>query len=338
MTDAALLALLPQGFVVRPVTMDDVATAVDLFNTCALHMTGKAETSVENLRSEWEDPDFNMLSATRTVWIPSGQLVAYIEVWDANPVPVKVWVWGRVHPAFEGLGIGKALMTWAEARAHEAIVRVPADARVVMNASTILTYEPAHRLLQGQGMSLVRHFWQMVIDLNAPPEPPQWPPGIRVTTYAEVGDLTAVYRASNDAFRDHWGHVEAPEETGVRRWHNWIATDHEFDPALWFIALNGDEIAGLSLCRRCSYDDPDMGWINSLSVRRPWRRQGLGMALLRHSFARLYQRGQQRVGLGVDAGSLTDATRLYRNAGMSVARQYDTYEKELRPGRELARQ
>jgi mycothiol synthase len=40
----------------------------------------------------------------------------------------------------------------------------------------------------------------------------------------------------------------------------------------------------------------------------------------------------------VDATSLTGATRLYEKAGMWVYRQWDTYEKELRPGRDLMTQ
>ncbi len=41
------------------------------------------------------------------------------------------------------------------------------------------------------------------------------------------------------------------------------------------------------------------------------------------------------MGLGVDAASLTNATQLYENAGMHVSRQYNTYEMELRPGKDL---
>jgi ribosomal protein S18 acetylase RimI-like enzyme len=73
-------------------------------------------------------------------------------------------------------------------------------------------------------------------------------------------------------------------------------------------------------------------------VLRPWRRQGLGLALLHHTFAEFYQRGTHKVGLGVDAQSLTGATRLYERAGMHIARRFISYEKELRPGRELATQ
>jgi ribosomal protein S18 acetylase RimI-like enzyme len=37
----------------------------------------------------------------------------------------------------------------------------------------------------------------------------------------------------------------------------------------------------------------------------------------------------------VDASNITGALRLYEKAGMKVIRQFDMYEKEIRPGREL---
>jgi ribosomal protein S18 acetylase RimI-like enzyme len=90
--------------------------------------------------------------------------------------------------------------------------------------------------------------------------------------------------------------------------------------------------AGFSLCWQKSFGDPDMGWVGTLGVLRPWRRRGLGLALLQHSFARLYERGQRKVGLGVDAQSLTGATRLYEKAGMhsNPQRQISAFELELR--------
>jgi hypothetical protein len=38
----------------------------------------------------------------------------------------------------------------------------------------------------------------------------------------------------------------------------------------------------------------------------------------------------------VDASSLTGALQLYERAGMRVLREFKMFEKELRPGRELA--
>jgi ribosomal protein S18 acetylase RimI-like enzyme len=72
-----------------------------------------------------------------------------------------------------------------------------------------------------------------------------------------------------------------------------------------------------------------MGWIASVGVRPPWRRFGLGLAMLQEAFRRFYERGERVVGLGVDAENPTGATRLYERAGMSVAWQATVYEKEL---------
>ncbi len=105
-----------------------------------------------------------------------------------------------------------------------------------------------------------------------------------------------------------------------------------------FIAMDGPsgEIAGLNLCRPVSYYDAERGWVGEIGVRRPWRKQGLGLALLRHAFNEFYRRGKRKVGLGVDAQNLTGALRLYESAGMHVDQAYDTYEKEIRPGREIS--
>jgi mycothiol synthase len=66
-----------------------------------------------------------------------------------------------------------------------------------------------------------------------------------------------------------------------------------------------------------------------LGVRRAWRRQGLGLALLRHAFLAFRARGMTRAALDVDAANLTGAVRLYERAGMHVAKRSDTYEKAL---------
>jgi mycothiol synthase len=65
-------------------------------------------------------------------------------------------------------------------------------------------------------------------------------------------------------------------------------------------------------------------------VRRAWRRRGLGEALLRHSFAAFRRKGFTRGTLGVDASSVTGATRLYERAGMRVYRDTVFLERLVR--------
>ena len=93
--------------------------------------------------------------------------------------------------------------------------------------------------------------------------------------------------------------------------------------------MAGDELAGFSICRSDPVD-PQAGYVNLLGVRRAWRRQGLGEALLLRSFEAFRQRGLTRGTLGVDASSVTGATRLYERAGMRVYRDTVFLERAVR--------
>jgi mycothiol synthase len=226
-------------------------------------------------------------------------------------------------------------MTWAQDRARQAIRRVPEDARVAMHCSTVSTHKPSKDLFEKTGMQLIRHFCHMVIELDQRPPTPQWPEGITLRDYNHNQDAEGFYRVVYETFKDHWGYVDEPFEEGYKRWTH-LATNHEdYDPTLWFMAMDGGEIAGVARSRRRSDEDPEMGWISVLGVLRPWRGRGIGLALLQHTFGEFFIRGKRRAGLGVDAQSLTGATRLYEKAGMHIQRQYDTYELELRPDVEL---
>lgn len=327
-----------EQLVFRPTTMADVNEAVDMFSTCSFHMIGQNEVSLADVRSEWLLPEFDLATATRVVLTPEGKIVGYIEVWDIDDTPVRIWVWGRVHPDYEGNGIGSQLMTWAEERARQSLTRVPDGIQVVLQSGSYNNYHPAKRLLAERGMSQIRSFYTMAIEFDRQPLEPSIPPGLSIRSMTNEKELRAVVRAVEDAFKDHWGHVEQPFEQEYQRWLHFIHNDENYDPSLWFLAVDGDEIAGVSLCNPKSNMDPQMGWVSTLGVRRPWRRQGLGLALLHHSFNELYQRGKARAGLGVDAGSLTGATRLYERAGMKPIQEFDTYELVLRSGRDISTQ
>jgi ribosomal protein S18 acetylase RimI-like enzyme len=107
-----------------------------------------------------------------------------------------------------------------------------------------------------------------------------------------------------------------------------MTTAPEFDPALWLLAIDGDEIAATGLARMPA----DEGWIDVIGVRRPWRRRGIGLALLHSLFSTLRTRGSRTAALSVDAESQTGAPRLYDRAGMTIRMSYLRYRKELRPG------
>jgi mycothiol synthase len=326
-----------EGLSVRPANLDDMPTAVDFFNLYSLAVVGVERHNRDNLKREWTSPGVNLESDTRVVLSPEGDWIGYVEVYDADDPPVKVYIGGCVHPEFQGRGIGMRLQSWGEDRARKALTRLPDDVRATMRMTTVNTNQPAIRLFKNRGAKLVRRYWDMRIDLADELAQPVLPEGLRLITYDQFNDLEAVYRADDEAFQDHWGYVQEPFEIGFPKWAHWMTDPAVFDPKLWFLAMDGDELAGLVLNREKSDEDPEMGWVRVLAVRRPWRRRGLGLALLLHSFAALKQRGKKSAGLGVDSGSLTGATRLYEKAGMQVLRVYDSFEIEMRPGRELSK-
>lgn len=327
---------LPEGFTARGANMDDIEPAFELYNAWAqavIHENDFADADV--IRTEWKAPHFDPARDIRLVFSPEGRMAGYIEVWTNSKPPVHPWIWGRVHPDFSRMGIGTWLLQWAEKHACCVLDELSADLRFAPRTGSLRDAVHAKKLYERLGFSYMRSSYQMRIKLDEAPQSPPLPEGITIRTADSEKDITAVYAATRDSFRDHFGHVEEPFEEGLARFTHFFTSEGN-DPSLWFLAVDGEEIAGVSLCRPASYDDAEVGWVNTLGVRRPWRKRGLGLALLQHSFAEFYNRGSRKVGLGVDAQSLTGALRLYEKAGMHVHRIFDTFEKTIRPGREIS--
>ncbi|MBX3015296.1 MAG: GNAT family N-acetyltransferase [Caldilineaceae bacterium] len=329
-------AQLPSGYQLRPPTLADVPATVAMLNASALDTVGTPQFTEDEFEADWQEPGFTLATDSRLILAPDGQVAAMTDIVFRTPY-VRHFVWGRVHPQHRGLGLGTILNHWAAARIHERLPEAPPDARVIMECSNVSTHHAADALLTGLGYTHIRTFSTMRIEMAGPPPPPVWPAGITIRTMIPNQDEAALYRAKDEAFHDHWGHVETPFEEGYARWLHHIQHNSDHDPTLFFLAMAGDEIAGYALCEPTTADDPGMAWVDNLGVRRPWRRQGLALALLHHLFGEFYRRGITRVGLGVDASSLTGASRLYERAGMQSLRQYNSYEKEIRPGRNLMR-
>ena len=328
---------LPEGFTVRGARLEDVEASFEMYNLWAQKVIGEDEISdAEAIRNEWISPGFDPAEDIRLVFAPDGTLVGYIEVWTTAKPPVHPWVWGRVHPDYSDLGIGTWMLTWAEERATRALTEIPDDLRFGPRIGIYAQAKESQNLFKDFGYHYIRSSYRMLIEMDAPPPVPVWPGGLTIRSYNPESDAEAVFRADQDIFRDHFGFVEEPFEEGFKRFKHHMTEYDGFDPSLWWLAFEGDQLAGICLCRPHSYDDPEVGHVSSLGVRRPWRTRGLGLAFLQQAFGEFYRRGKRKVGLGVDAENLTGALRLYKKAGMHVHMQFDMFEKEIRPGREIS--
>lgn len=329
---------LPAGFTRRNARWEDLAAAVRLFNLYDQHYLGYQGWTLNIIDTDWKTPKFNLEEDIHLVFSPEGEMVGYIEVWAISDPPVHPWLWGRVHPDFTGLGIGTYLLNWGEAHARAAIPRCPEDARIAFRAGTDTTIEPPKLLFESFGMKLVRHSFRMLIEMDGNPPRPVLPKGITIESVSDPQSaIETMCRLDMEAFRDHFGYIEPRFEDHLARMKNWLTNDeHVNDPSLWFLAMDGDQAVGMAICARWDIEKRSHGYVNDLCVLRSHRKRGIGMALLQHAFREYYRRGKKGVTLGVDAGNLTGALRLYEKAGMHVHRQFDLYEKELRPGVEYS--
>ena len=125
-------------------------------------------------------------------------------------------------------------------------------------------------------------------------------------------------------FRDHWGGIDDSETA----WLN-FRNDPRHDPSLWVIAWAGDEIAGfvLNVVQAPDADGRRLGYLDSVGVRRPWRRQGLAKAMVAESLLRLREAVASAAALGVDAQNDNRAVELYESAGFAVTTTEYTFER-----------
>jgi mycothiol synthase len=301
------------GVAVRPAKVEDAGGIAELCNALAARLYGDTDVNEAEVR-RW----FRMRGLERLVAERDGRIVGYVD-FERRPegqFPLDA----RVHPEAWGNEVADALLAAAERWAEERAL--PGD---VLRAYTAEPDVEIRAALEARSFWTIRHSFHMRIDLEAAQPPTEWPQGISVRAYDPEADERGVYEAHMEAFADHWDFHPLP----IEEWRQRNFESEHFEPSLWILAEEDGQLAGISLNFWHFSGDPAFGWVGVLAVRRPWRRRGLGFALLRHSFADFRARGATKVALGVDAENLTGAVRLYERAGMHVARRYDWYEKRL---------
>jgi mycothiol synthase len=292
-----------------PAAAADAAAVTQVVVALESSLYGQSAFSQADLEAEWLDLD---LEQNARVVRDGDRVVGYGAVHELG----ELWrAEGFVHPDALGRGIGKLIATELEEHATRR------GARRMQNG-VLEVDSAARRLLESLGYGAVRVFREMRIELQAPPPAPAWPDGLRVVPFDPERDALELHAAHQEAFADHWDYTARTFES----WSKSHLGSERFDPTLWCVVRAGDEIAAGTICTGDTYGG---GFIHALFTRRPWRKQGVGAALLADSFRRFWERGEHSVGLGVDAASDTGAFRLYERAGMAPVLGWVMYEKEL---------
>jgi len=292
-----------------PAVAADAAGVTEVVVALESSLYGQTAFSQADLEDEWSDLD---LEQDARVVRDGDRIVGYGAVRELGDL---VRAEGCVHPDALGRGIGTLIATVLEEDARRR------GARRIQN-SVLEADSAARRLLESLGYDAVRVFRELRIELGAPPPAPKWPDGLRVVAFDPEHDALEFHAAHQQAFADHWDHTPRDFES----WSKGHLDSERFDPTLWCVVRAGDELAAGTICTGDTYGG---GFVHALFTRRPWRKQGVGAALLADAFGRLWERGEHSVGLTADAASDTGAFRLYERAGMAPVLGWVMYEKQL---------
>lgn len=248
----------------------------------------------EHLRALWRQPSFD---PTRHLWVADG-------------------AFGALYAPDEAVVRGDA--------AHVPALLEQIERQARTQHLSQLTFvipawdEPAWRAYEAFGFELATEVLELEIAFDQPPHEKPAPDGIAIRTYTDP-DADRVRELLDGAYLA-WDETYAP--LAHDDWLAFMTHNDSFVPECWFLAEEGDEVAGVCLTWK-------EGWIKDLAVANGARGRGLGESLLRHAFARLYERGVRRVGLKVDARNPTGAVRLYERVGMQVVKRHRFHVKKL---------
>jgi mycothiol synthase len=316
----------PNGYSLRNASLEDAPAIAGLANEVSVAEIGIPWTSVEETRDDLTRPG---RSADDDVLLVSddGDLAGYLWMWtDAQPF-TEVVQFVYIRPALWGRGLSAWLLGLGEDRARQKVERSAAASPVFLHVARWATNEGAGRVFTSLGYTYARMYYEMRMELDGPVAAPDVPDEIAIRSFDQEREAHAVYATLAEAFADHWGGTFDPFDQWV---HEHIDSQSSgFDPGLWFVALDGDQVVGAVCCRASTPRSPDAAHIDLLGVRPAWRGRGVGRALLLTAFAELRRRGIRGVDLGVDSENQTGATRLYEQVGMRAVRRAEWWEKEL---------
>ena len=259
-----------------------------------------------------------------------GEVVAYARVfWRELVDSGRSYVsFGWVHPRWRRRGIGGSLHRLNEARLREIAAEHDGVEPKWLASESTDADAGAVAILRGDGYQAARFFYDMVARTLDGIVAPPMPDGLELRPVTR-DQYRAIWEASAEAFRDHWGENEWTDAD----WARFDGDPHRTDPRFWRVGWDGDEVAGAIVTTVPVEENERHGrprvYVDMVSVRRPWRRRGLARALLASSLVGAREAGFTSASLGVDTDSPTGATDLYRSLGFVPERTFTSWRKPL---------
>ena len=320
------------GLTFRGLRLPDDLEALAALMSAASEVDGREDREdAANLENWFANPSGFDPAVDPVLGFVGDELVAYATT--RMPPPEEDgqshFCFGTIAPAWRRRGLGRALLHRNLARVAEIAAASPLAPGLERRVDSWCgdTALGAVALLESEGFTAVRWFYEMLQpDLSAIPEL-RLPPGLEIRPVVP-DDYRQIWASEVEAFRDHWGAEDNTEEA-FRRYYG----GPDFEPDLWRVAWDGDEVAGVvsNMVMRAFNEQTGAkrGLVAGVSVRRPWRGRGLARALVAESLRALRDRGMTTAVLGVDADNPTGALGVYEAAGFAVHQRAMVYRKVI---------
>ncbi len=313
---------------VRPYRKDaDLQPIADFLNYCEAADQRDHYFSVDDLRLEFSDPEFDPAQDLRLWEDENGQLIAFGQIWlSHNNHEADGFLWFCVHPQQKGR-LESEVLAWGEGRMRQVkqTRHLPTYLRLDCHDNQLAR----RALFARKGFAIERRFLTMQRSLLEPIPQPQLPPGFALDHVRGGSDIEAWVELYNQTFVDHWNY----HPLTIERHQHWLAAP-TYRPELDLVAIAPSHTFA-AFCY-CQIDEEanrkrhrSEGWIGRLGTRRGFRRMGLGRAMLLLGLQQLQLAGLRTAKLGVDTDNSNCAQTLYESVGFQKLYTRLAYVKEI---------
>ncbi len=308
---------------------DDLPALVEIANA-GFEADGIERRVAEHVLAGWLAHPSERFDAARDVLLAeaAGSLVANaVGGWEQdNDGGRNYEIWCQVRPDQRGRGIGRLLQERMEAHQRSLAAAAPAGIELRLQSWTDDREIGRAALLGHFGYVPVRWHAEMERPLADLPSSPLTD-GLEFRPAREEL-LRRYWEVDVEVFRDHWGGIN-DTETGFTHFRE----DPRRDISLWAVVHAGDEVVALASNRIDRVENEKLGvsrgWINGVAVRRAWRRQGVGSAVVAESMRLLSAAGIETGRLGVDTDNPHGAMAIYERLGFRRVAGGAVYRKPL---------
>jgi mycothiol synthase len=309
----------------------DYPVIAALIADCHAHDSVDWYPSAEILAHEWSHNETFHPASDAVLAFERDRAVGLVNVdWRLREAAVVHLIEFWVRPEARRRGIGERLVAWAEAHARETVALGRAGPTNLPH--DVMGWGDGHvaghaELAAKRGYRVARFGFEMLRPLDEAVSVEPLPNGLEIRP-VEPGHYRAIWDADVEAFLDHRDPAVRTEADFRAKFDApWL------DTSTWKVAWAGDEVVGTVMTWVSAEENERIGikraWLDHISVRRPWRRQGVAAALITATLELLRERGFEQVALGVDAENPTGALRLYERLGFVRDKTGIGYRKAL---------